>query len=84
MGDTTKHNDDREEKRVPAVKRVTRTRAREVDAVDRLLQEINLINLERFLFSTDRKRPTPPSTTLTFNDAAGKVCRITCPLNLLV
>jgi hypothetical protein len=44
--------------------------------VDRLLQEINLLNLERFLFSTDRKRPTKPHSLLTFADSAGNSCTL--------
>lgn len=47
-----------------------------VGNVDRLLQEINLLNLERYLFSTDRKRPTKPHTTLTFTDSEGKDCTL--------
>jgi hypothetical protein len=44
--------------------------------VDRLLQEINLLNLERFLFSTDRKRPAKPHSLLTFQDSAGDSCTL--------
>ena len=62
---------------MPTVQRATRTRHQETDGFDRLLQEINIFNLERFLFSTDRKRPTPPNTVLEFIDRDGKVCRIT-------
>src|SRR5919205_2788482 len=44
--------------------------------IDRLLQEINLLNLERFLFSTDRKRPAKPHSLLAFHDSAGNSCTL--------
>src|SRR5919206_3218324 len=44
--------------------------------VDRLLQEINLLNLERFLFSTDRKRSVDPGTVLEYTDSDGTYYRI--------
>src|ERR671939_634565 len=44
--------------------------------VDRLLQEINLLNLERFLFSTDRKRPAKPHSLLTFEDSDRNSCTL--------
>lgn len=58
------------------VQRATRALSQEADDVDRLLQEINLFNLERFLFSTDRKRPTAPFSLLEFTDREGRVYRI--------
>src|SRR5690242_21798579 len=46
------------------------------DGVDRLFQEINLLNLERFLFSTDRKRPVSAGTLLDFTDSKEKFYKI--------
>src|SRR4051812_17004048 len=47
------------------------------DAVDRLLQEINLLNLERYLFSTDRKRTVAPGSVLEYLDKNGVHYKIT-------
>ena len=76
MRHTRNHIDNSEEKTVPTVQRATQSPTQDADDVDRLLQEINLFNLERFLFSTDRKRPTAPFSLLEFTDRDGRVYRI--------
>lgn len=47
------------------------------EKVDRLLQEINLLNLERFLFTTDRKHAVAPGTKFEYTDSDGTFYKVT-------
>jgi hypothetical protein len=57
---------------VSNAQRASEPRVSTEQKVERLLQEINMLNLERFLFSTDRQKATGAHTERTFTDSKGK------------
>jgi hypothetical protein len=57
---------------VPKAQQVSKPRMSTEEKVERLLQEINMLNLERFLFSTDRQNAAGAHTERIFTDSEGR------------
>ena len=62
---------------MPSLEMQRDRRAAKSDGIDRLFEEINLLNLERFLFTTDRKRPPSPGARLEYADSNSRSYRLT-------